>query len=283
MQNSKHQKLNVLVLGLIAPLTYNVYKLVDMLQCVCFLKKNLKFIFTIDAQMCFFRSFIALLLCVLVMFTFHGCKKEVTSSASADFTYEFDNSYEITPFSPVLVYFNNKSVNAESYVWNFGDGGSSTEENPKHVYMKGGHYEVLLIVTDNNGVSTERIKVITVNENPSKVRFDAFLVVKFPFKNGYNWADVHFEVLDEDSNLIYKSDKHSINRYNVEYGYAVGSAFTIEDFNQDYVIKWYDFTSLVARGVLRTKLPVSGFYQKTTAQTFDNLDLEYRVYREWFE
>ena len=38
-----------------------------------------------------------------------------------------------------------------SFKWNFGDGATSTEQNPVHVYEKGGEYTATLTVTDQKG------------------------------------------------------------------------------------------------------------------------------------
>jgi thermitase len=38
-----------------------------------------------------------------------------------------------------------------SWTWNFGDGGTSTEQNPSHTYAAAGKYTVELTVTDNDG------------------------------------------------------------------------------------------------------------------------------------
>lgn len=42
----------------------------------------------------------------------------------------------------------------DSYLWNFGDGTTSTEANPTHVYASSGTYGVTLTVTDNAGASS---------------------------------------------------------------------------------------------------------------------------------
>lgn len=42
------------------------------------------------------------------------------------------------------VKFTNFTPNAASYLWNFGDGQTSTEKNPHHVYTKNGRYDVKL-------------------------------------------------------------------------------------------------------------------------------------------
>ncbi|MEM9859448.1 MAG: PKD domain-containing protein, partial [Bacteroidota bacterium] len=44
----------------------------------------------------------------------------------------------------LTVFFTNESVNATSYVWDFGDGNSSTGLNPSHRYEEAGRYEVSL-------------------------------------------------------------------------------------------------------------------------------------------
>jgi PKD repeat protein len=44
-----------------------------------------------------------------------------------------------------------------SWQWDFGDGASSSERNPSHVYAAGGRFEVLLIVTDDDGAADTKI------------------------------------------------------------------------------------------------------------------------------
>ena len=46
--------------------------------------------------------------------------------------------------------FNNLSQLATTYLWDFGDGGQSTDENPTHVYKEEGIYIVTLIAYDLN-------------------------------------------------------------------------------------------------------------------------------------
>jgi len=45
---------------------------------------------------------------------------------------------------PFTVNFTNNSVNANSYLWDFGDGTTSTETNPSHTYTSLGNYNVIL-------------------------------------------------------------------------------------------------------------------------------------------
>ena len=63
----------------------------------------------------------------------------------ADFSSEVNES-EVT--------FTNFSEDADSYLWDFGDGNSSTEENPVHTYATDGDYDVILTATNECGDNT---------------------------------------------------------------------------------------------------------------------------------
>ena len=52
-----------------------------------------------------------------------------------------------------------------SWHWNFGDGGTSVEQNPSHTYSTAGSYTVKLTVTDSNGVSTFASHLVSVLNN----------------------------------------------------------------------------------------------------------------------
>ena len=51
---------------------------------------------------------------------------------------------------PNPVVFENNSSNGNSFMWDFGDGNTSTEVNPSHVYDGPGDYTVTLVVSDTN-------------------------------------------------------------------------------------------------------------------------------------
>ena len=59
--------------------------------------------------------------------------------------------------SPLTVQFHSNATDSDgrivSYLWNFGDGNTSTEANPKHVYVVEGNYTVNLTVTDDKGAT----------------------------------------------------------------------------------------------------------------------------------
>src|SRR5438128_2490381 len=53
-----------------------------------------------------------------------------------------------------------------SYQWTFGDGASSTAQNPSHTYPAGGAYTVTLTVTDNVGATNAISKTATIGQPP---------------------------------------------------------------------------------------------------------------------
>ncbi|OGU38048.1 MAG: hypothetical protein A2X61_16995 [Ignavibacteria bacterium GWB2_35_12] len=57
---------------------------------------------------------------------------------------------------PLTVHFTDQSFgNPTSWIWDFGDGGTSTEQNPSHVYTTQGIYNVSLTVSDGTKQSTK--------------------------------------------------------------------------------------------------------------------------------
>ncbi|MEI6815984.1 MAG: kelch repeat-containing protein [Bacteroidota bacterium] len=71
---------------------------------------------------------------------------------------------------PFTVNFINNSVNATSFLWNFGDNSSSTSFAPSHTYAIPGTYTVKLITYNSlNSTTDSSIQIITVLQSPSPV------------------------------------------------------------------------------------------------------------------
>jgi gliding motility-associated-like protein len=60
------------------------------------------------------------------------------------------------------VTFNNTSTGAISYSWNFGNGQTSTLQNPNIIFTQSGNYDVTLIVTSANGCVDTVIHTVTI-------------------------------------------------------------------------------------------------------------------------
>ncbi|HOW25896.1 MAG TPA: PKD domain-containing protein [Bacteroidales bacterium] len=85
---------------------------------------------------------------------------------------------------PLVVHFTDESEgNPVAWVWNFGDGTTSTEQNPSHEYVTEGNYTVSLNVSDGTNTFTlEKENYITVlSELPTCDTLD------YPFAGTYTY------------------------------------------------------------------------------------------------
>lgn len=78
----------------------------------------------------------------LAALALNSCKED---PPKADFIYDID---------VLTVTFENLSTLATSYEWDFGDGSTSTQENPVHVYTDGGTFTVTLTAKGDGGTDT---------------------------------------------------------------------------------------------------------------------------------
>lgn len=84
----------------------------------------------------------------------------------------------------LTVQFTDKSKGAAGWLWNFGDGQTSTDQNPSHTYSKAGKFTVTLTATGQAGPDTKKaVNFITVLEPPPSAEFSASSVSgRVPFK-----------------------------------------------------------------------------------------------------
>lgn len=99
-------------------------------------------------------AFVALLL-------ISACEKQDPNAPEACFT----GPEAIIAGTPVPFY-STCSANAGSFLWDFGDGGTSEEANPQHTFSAGGTYTVTLTVTNMEG-DTDRTSVTITVTAPS--------------------------------------------------------------------------------------------------------------------
>ncbi|MEZ5029787.1 MAG: PKD domain-containing protein [Saprospiraceae bacterium] len=97
-----------------------------------------------------------------------------------------------------FVQFTNTSLYGTSFSWNFGDGNTSTQENPGHQYNAEGEYQVVLTVTNECGTDqfTQSVNItlpLTAGFNASPSFGCAPFVVKFtntssPNATAWSWS-----------------------------------------------------------------------------------------------
>lgn len=61
--------------------------------------------------------------------------------------------FSVVAMQPEYTFVNESTGNPTSFSWDFGDGNFSSEENPSHVYLENGTYEVCLTITNECGES----------------------------------------------------------------------------------------------------------------------------------
>lgn len=110
---------------------------------------------------------------------FGGCTPEVETTTNAWYAVgvgpvyvpntlsDFDAPVLTSCSAPFTVNFNNLSVNGNTYAWDFGDGNTSTQQNPTHTYNNYGTYTVELIA--DGGVcgidTTVKLSYVVVDSN----------------------------------------------------------------------------------------------------------------------
>ncbi len=118
----------------------------------------------------------------------------------------------VADFQPVTqvcmdntVHFQNTSCNGETYHWSFGDGNTSTAENPSHVYSMQGFYTVSLVVTNSCGSDTIRqvVEVVGYPEADFSYAFDpqngcAPLTVSFT-NTSNDWSTTRWSITPADT------------------------------------------------------------------------------------
>jgi len=109
---------------------------------------------------------------------FGGCTTEVEETADAWYAVGVGDVYDPTTtanfssldtegcFLPHEVIFSNDSYNAMTFEWDFGDGTTSTEESPVHIYTEEGTYTVTLSVDGGACGSDEITYVDFITINP---------------------------------------------------------------------------------------------------------------------
>lgn len=157
--------------------------------------------------------------------------------------------FEFSVADDSVVTFTNKSVGADSYEWDFGDGNSSTDENPAHTYSEVGDYTVTLTATGEGGDDTESKTVsITSSTDPNApiqllTGGDTKTWVLAPILHGYR-----FGAIDDPSTTWWGTDaSHAESRpcfFNNEFTFSLDGNYT-RDFNGNF---WKEYLYFNACG-----------------------------------
>lgn len=107
------------------------------------------------------KNTIIYLLSGFIFFT--SCKKESAKPGPDPFYAVSIDGFTVT--------FTNQTKGATSYKWDFGDGGTSTDESPSHTYPSKGKFVPTLYATSSDGVTKEASTVIFISK-ASAIKMD---------------------------------------------------------------------------------------------------------------
>lgn len=76
----------------------------------------------------------------------------------------FEPSSDTVDIADALILFDNLSINSESYYWEFGDGSTSTDEEPYHTYDAVGVYTVSLLAINGDCPNNSTTRTVVVDD-----------------------------------------------------------------------------------------------------------------------
>jgi len=159
-------------------------------------------------------------------------------------------NYGGSMITPAVITFQNTSQNADSYLWAFGDGTTSTTANPSKTYNTKGTYIVKLTASNiASGKSNQISQDIIIK--PSKVFLQKVTVDAFPSTNGNgaswdiaSWPDVLFTVSDSvyilNSASTYFND---LDPADLPVQWTLSTEYQFQNWNKTYYIDLWDYDS----------------------------------------
>ncbi len=210
-----------------------------------------------------------------------------------------DFEFTHTGCAPLEVGFINRSVNADTYYWDFGNGEISSVENPKTIYENPGIYKVSLIVK-NNGSEDILKRNIIVKPAPT-ANFEASTDESFTFdeinfrNNSSNATRYLWDFGDGESSEVYEPTHHysSLGEYDISLQVWSENGCSDSLLVQKGITIVQDCRLLFPTGFVPDKSGPSGGYYYLTKQEDNNTifhplhrnidEYELRIYNRWGE
>ncbi|MBP7497427.1 MAG: exo-alpha-sialidase [Bacteroidales bacterium] len=101
--------------------------------------------------------------CILALLLIFSCKKESDSDKQINPVSDFSFNIDTTKYPTFFVNFTNKSKDADKYLWDFGDGNSSSEANPIHKYTAAKEYTVKLTSYNKENLNVKSLNLTIKN------------------------------------------------------------------------------------------------------------------------
>jgi hypothetical protein len=154
------------------------------------------------------KSIILFLPVIITAFMMHACKEDdievPQASTQADFDFTINEMIIDEEIDSVnwQLEFTNKSILAQSYSWDFGNGETSTEENPAVLLTQAGKYTISLAVTPLNDVYYNRLsKTVSLALGKQVLLFEDFNE-GIDFLQEDSWAPEGWQAIDKDGDGV---------------------------------------------------------------------------------
>ncbi|HEY1039448.1 MAG TPA: PKD domain-containing protein [Bacteroidia bacterium] len=156
--------------------------------------------------------------------TTFGCRDTITSNVTI-------NSLPIPQFvsnvlfgcMPLPINFSNNSTNSTFYTWDFGDGNSSTSQNPTHTYNNQGTYTITLVAENLNNCKDSVTGQVNVYPKPVAAfamssTYSCNFPVNVTFTNNSSGADAYQWDLGNGQTT---TSTHTVGNYTANASYPV--------------------------------------------------------------
>lgn len=198
----------------------------------------------------------------IVLLLFVSCtQKEII----ADFDYEISQ--------PFKVRFHNRSMNAYSYKWNFGDGNYSNSKNPEHKYSGKGVYEVTLFAFGENGQQKTSYN-ITI-EDPTHCDISKIVLNKIPINNQY----YKFVCLGSGVKKVWETDWVLISSANIPYTFNINESIWLSLDELHFCLYKSDNKNFDGELVSKALLNISTLHSNFWEAAGNN---QFNVYFNWY-
>jgi PKD repeat protein len=192
------------------------------------------------------KKLLFILVVGFIVSVMHSCADDDFPVPPASTVPVFLNEIDNEAFAPATVTFTNESIVPDragevSYYWNFGDGSSSTEINPVHLYDTPGAYDVTLVVVTQGSLEVNETTRTIVIKDPNATGSPVF------FSDG---SSVYTALINSQSPIV---TALGLNGFGDVYG------MTIDTVNMKLYIADFD-----AGKIFRANLDGSGLEEFRT-------------------
>ncbi len=162
--------------------------------------------------------------------------------------------------------FTNTSTNGNTYLWDFGDGNTSMDESPTHVYATADIYDVTLTVTSANNLTGTLTRSVDIQ---------APVTADFTYEiDATNYKTVHFMDASEDAVMLLWDfgDEFQFTGMNPSHTYAEDGVYpvTLTAYSVTNKISEASAMVVIADGFIVQVL--NGTFDEYTTNTGDNAD-----------